>query len=110
MQHNGAPGSLPDCRVSVTCTPLVGNVPNQWQLRSVEGERVPSAHLRGEKWPGCDAQYPPLSRTEFKINGAIPPLPLYAFIGTTLPLSVLFVLQFGRTLPLRETIFTQSKH
>jgi len=66
MQHSGAPGSLPDCRVSVICTPLVGNVPNQWQLMSVGVERVPSAHLHGEKWPGCDAQYPPLSTTEFK--------------------------------------------
>ena len=108
MEHSGAPGSLPDCRVSVTCTLLVGNVTNQWQL-----ERVPSAHLRGEKWPGRDAQYPPLSRTEFKKKWSDTSTPLYAFIaciGTTLPLSVLVVLWFGRTLPLRETTFTQSKH
>jgi len=72
MQHSGAPGSLPDCRVSITCTPLLGNVPNQGQLMSVEVERVPSAHLRGEKWPRCDAQYPPLSRTEFKKKWKVP--------------------------------------
>jgi len=80
MQHSGAPGSLPDCRVSVICTPLVGNVPNQWQLMSVEVERVPSAQLRGEKWPGCDAQYPPLFRTEFKrkwSNTSTPPICLH---------------------------------
>jgi hypothetical protein len=95
MQHSGGPGSLPDCRVSVTCTPPVGNVPNQWQLISVEVERVQSAHLRGERWPECDAQYLPLFRTEFKKKWSDTSTPLYAFmacIESTLPLSVLVVL------------------